>query len=171
MQQITHKQAIALARFIAELRPDWDAPGVEAALGRARTLAPAHDVAIAAIKAASIQHNQTPAIIALEGPHWRGSEHTPRHEEPERHERCSVCQKRQAACESQRLAGDDHSFRPDVRSERPTVDVTATVAGLRTLLEPTATPPAPEPLPAIEDRNPAAVAVREAVTAHDERTD
>ncbi len=71
VNQITHDQATKLAAFINALRPDWDKPGVIDALGRARGKGSATAVAIAAIKAASSPTNRTPAVLHLDGEHWR----------------------------------------------------------------------------------------------------
>ena len=60
-----------LAYVIHELRPDWDRPGIEAALERAHQTNP--DLAAithAAIAATNRDDQHTPAIIALPGPHW-----------------------------------------------------------------------------------------------------
>ena len=110
MNQLTHHQARTLAAFIASIRPDWDKPGIEDALGRARTLAPGPDLAIAAIRASQAASNRTPAVIGLEGPHWRGSESTPVRPPSDPHSTCSVCSMPQHVCESR--WGDDHAFLP-----------------------------------------------------------
>lgn len=68
--EITGDQARALAALVATLRPDWDAPGVLAALRTARTKGTADQLAHAAINAATNTANRTPAVIALDGPHW-----------------------------------------------------------------------------------------------------
>lgn len=70
MTKLEQRQAQALAAFINTLRPDWDATGVYAALGKARDLADAPSLAIAAIRAAATPTNRTPAVIAMQGDHW-----------------------------------------------------------------------------------------------------
>lgn len=67
---MTKGQADATATLVATLRPDWDHAGVMAALAIAKARGPAHEVATAAIRAAAVPSNRTPAVIALEGPHW-----------------------------------------------------------------------------------------------------
>ncbi len=67
---MTKRQADALAVLVATLRTDWDPRGIMAALRLCRDRAEAHVVAIAAITAAAIPTNRTPAVIALAGPHW-----------------------------------------------------------------------------------------------------
>lgn len=102
------KQQFALTKFLALLNEDWDHAGIDAALGRARDLAPAADLACAAIRAAVTAGNRTPGVIALPGPHWRASSTTPRHNEPGPGERCTTCSEPKARC---RLIWEhDHAF-------------------------------------------------------------
>lgn len=68
--EINGDQARALAALVAALRPDWDAPGVLAALRDGRTKGTADQLAHAAINAAMDPANRTPAVIALDGSHW-----------------------------------------------------------------------------------------------------
>ena len=105
---ISHKQATTLAAFIATLRPDWQTPGIVAAIGQAREVAPADEVAHAAIRAAVDAKNRTPAVIPLEGVHWRGAEATPQHNRPDDGHRCSVCNQPQARCRQRWTK--DHQF-------------------------------------------------------------
>lgn len=106
--KITPKQQFALAKFLHTLNEEWDLHGIEAVLGRARDLAPAADLACAAIRAAVTVGNRTPAIIALPGPHWRASSSNPRHTEPDAGERCSTCSEPQARCRA--IWEHDHRF-------------------------------------------------------------
>jgi hypothetical protein len=114
---LTHRQAKALAALVHELRGDWDTPGILDALGRARDIAPGPDLAIAAIKAAGSAHNRTPAVIALEGPHWRGSDTPPRREAPSKDDTCSVCYQHKDVCRSRWES--DHDFQPLTDGRRP----------------------------------------------------
>lgn len=69
---ITEDQARALAYYITTaVRPDWQMPGVLAALGQAAqmTRSPG-DLAQAAVAAAQAPSNRTPAVIGLPGRHW-----------------------------------------------------------------------------------------------------
>lgn len=122
---MTFKQGQALARFLHELRTDWDVLGIEAALQKARERGQAHEVAQAAIRAAAVASNRTPAVIPMEGPHWQpvaaSTSTTYRPERLRPHERCSTCQKSKARCEGDpRYGGDDHRFQPDEpAAERP----------------------------------------------------
>lgn len=74
--RITHDQAKRLADLIHSLRGDWDVKGILAALYEAGGKGGNFDVAQAAIRAAASPANRTPAIIALEGAHWRFDEPT-----------------------------------------------------------------------------------------------
>lgn len=67
---MTKGQADATATLVATLRPDWDVRGILAALAIAKDRGSAADVAVAAIRAASVPSNRTPAVIPLAGPHW-----------------------------------------------------------------------------------------------------
>ncbi|WP_102157688.1 hypothetical protein [Zhihengliuella halotolerans] len=71
---LTKIQAEKLAEFIHLLRDGWDVPGIVHALGTARVKGAAGAVAQAAIRAAIDPTNRTPAVIAMDGKHWRASE-------------------------------------------------------------------------------------------------
>lgn len=119
-QQMTHTQAVALAKFVHTLRGDWDVPGIEHALGVARTRAGAGDLAVAAITAAASHSNRTPAVIALDGPHWRklpGGGPRPEAVGPER--TCSICTQTYEACRF--TWADDHEFLSVVEQARRAV--------------------------------------------------
>lgn len=105
---MTHRQGQALAKFLAALRPDWDTPGIEHQLGKARHAAPVDALAIAAIKAAATVTNRSPAVIGLDGPHWRGSDVAPRIAPPAADERCSTCSMRRDRCRE--TWATDHEF-------------------------------------------------------------
>lgn len=124
---INHQQGRTLAKYIHELRPDWDVPGIEYALGQARSMASGPDLAIAAIKAATSAHNRTPAIIGLDGPHWRtnGPEVERRHVVP-RGERCSICANPETRCRQlAALADDGHPFTPDIAPRGQQLDLSS----------------------------------------------
>lgn len=70
MMKISQDQARALALVINGIRPDWDAAGIYTAIGRAKDMGDIAEVALAAIKAAQLETNRTPAVIAMQGPHW-----------------------------------------------------------------------------------------------------
>lgn len=105
---LTMKQQLALTKLLHTFNEEWDLAGIDAALGRARDLAPGADLACAAIRAAVTVGNRTPAIIPLPGPHWRASATTPRHVEPGPGERCTTCSEPQAVC--RRIWEHDHPF-------------------------------------------------------------
>lgn len=68
---MSRSQGQAVAAAVHSLRPDWDPAGIMTALQRASRLGTAFEVALAAVAAAGDPGNRTPAMIALEGPHWR----------------------------------------------------------------------------------------------------
>ena len=68
--QLDQATARALAALVHALRPDWDATGIMAALGKVRDRGSAVDVAIAALRVADDPKNRTPAVIVLAGDHW-----------------------------------------------------------------------------------------------------
>lgn len=70
MTGLTRVQAVALAALVHELRPGWDEAGVMAALAEARHRGTAWDVTHAALYAAEVTTNRTPAVITHGGPHW-----------------------------------------------------------------------------------------------------
>lgn len=111
--EMTLPEARALATYIELIRKrmpgdSWHRPGVEDALARARHRAPSPDLALAAISAATRPENRTPAIIGMDGPHWREASKPPRPEQLDDAGRCSVCSEAQERC--RRLWPDDHEF-------------------------------------------------------------
>lgn len=68
--QLDQTTARALAALVHELRQDWDATGIMAALGKVRDRGSAIDVSIAALRVADDPKNRTPAVIVLAGDHW-----------------------------------------------------------------------------------------------------
>jgi len=105
---MTVRQQFALSKFLHALNEEWDLAGIDAALGRARDLAPAADLACAAIRAAVTVGNRTPAVIALPGPHWRVSNTEPRHTPRTAGERCSICGEHEPRCRA--IWERDHAF-------------------------------------------------------------
>jgi len=75
---ITAAQGKALTALVHLLRPDWDKPGIEDAIYRARGKGDAAAVCVAAIRAATNSTVRTPGVIPLDGPHWRETSLTPR---------------------------------------------------------------------------------------------
>lgn len=71
---ISHDQAKHLAAFLNSIRGDWDKPGILDALAKARDRADVHDLAIAAIRASLNAKARTPAVIGMDGAHWREPE-------------------------------------------------------------------------------------------------
>ena len=68
--KFTPNHAKHLAALVEALRPDWDHPGVADAIWQARDRGNAIEVCVAAIRACS-PLSRTPAIIPLDGNHWR----------------------------------------------------------------------------------------------------
>ena len=68
--RMTKPQAILIAKFVGEIRPDWDFHGVMAALAKASDKAGAASVAVAAITAAADPDAETPGVIPTDGSHW-----------------------------------------------------------------------------------------------------
>jgi hypothetical protein len=71
---LNQTSAQALATFVTRVRPDWDHPGVMAAIHKASTLGTATQVARALINLAENPDLRTPAILHTPGSHWRTSE-------------------------------------------------------------------------------------------------
>ena len=68
--KFTQEHAKALAALIQSLRPDWDLPGINDALYRAKDRGDAIEVCVGALRG-SVPSNRTPAVIPLDGNHWR----------------------------------------------------------------------------------------------------
>ena len=73
MMHIDHTQATALAAFVGRIRPDWDHPGIVAAIGKARSLGSAAAVGAALCRLAENLDLRTPAMLADPGNHWGGT--------------------------------------------------------------------------------------------------
>lgn len=68
--RMTKPQAILIAKFVGEIRPEWDFHGVMAALAKAADKAGVASVAVAAITAAADPDAETPGVIPTDGSHW-----------------------------------------------------------------------------------------------------
>src|SRR5690349_17586979 len=98
---MTEVQAQALATFVARIRPDWDHPGIMAALGKAANLGTPAQVARALVNLAENHDLRTPAILAQPGSHWsapngeriqiRGTNDVHCHEHPSSVHPCPHC--------------------------------------------------------------------------------
>ncbi len=62
-------EAEALATFVRQLRPDWDHPGIVAAIGRCKR-EPLSEIAVALIRLAENGRARTPALLPGHGRHW-----------------------------------------------------------------------------------------------------
>jgi hypothetical protein len=87
--KFTPEHAKHLTALICALRPDWDRPGVADAIWKARDKGNALDVCAAAVKACVLS-NRTPAVIPLDGNHWR--EVTPAVSRPRAADKASHCE-------------------------------------------------------------------------------
>lgn len=144
--EMTAQEASHLAAFLEKLRKripgdPWQKPGIENALGTARHRANAPDLAIAAIRAAEIPTNRTPAVIGMDGPHWRETTKPPRPLPVEPNNRCTVCSEHRDRCRE--LWTGDHDFTPPIEKLAPDV-IHGAVEALREDL-PTTRPPTPRP--------------------------
>lgn len=109
--RMTKQQAEALARFVHMIRPGWDEAGIVVALGNARLMGTAGDLAIAALAAAGEPSNRTPAVIAMPGKHWDHS--ALRHKNsanttPPRNKTCATCYLPEDKCRARWAY--DHQF-------------------------------------------------------------
>jgi hypothetical protein len=119
---LSTKQQFALSKFLNSLNEEWDIPGIEAALGRAREMAPGPELACAAIRASVTVGNRTPAVIALPGPHWRPGVATVRMPNVPSGTRCTVCSHPESMCRA--LFDDsDHKFMSVTEAIRRGLDV------------------------------------------------
>lgn len=64
------RQGEAIAALMSALRADWDYPGCFAAVGAVKDRNP-HDVAMAAVRLCATTEAKTPAVLKIDGPHWR----------------------------------------------------------------------------------------------------
>jgi len=69
-QRTSQDDVRVIADWVHQIRPTWDQHGILAALAKRRDAQPAR-LALAALAAAANLDNRTPAIIALDGSHWR----------------------------------------------------------------------------------------------------
>ena len=67
---ITRAQTEALATFVSRIRPDWDHPGIVAAITKAGQLGTPAEIGTALCRLAGNVELRTPAILAGPGPHW-----------------------------------------------------------------------------------------------------
>ena len=114
---LTAKQAWAIGHLVHELRPEWEAEGVVAALKRCAGGDP-FATALASIRAAADKNARTPGVIPTPGTHWQ--EGLKRDPEPARPPRKSEdCPKHPGnwrdschGCAADKLAGDDTNYNP-----------------------------------------------------------
>lgn len=160
-----------IADCMHRLRPDWPIAQLRTLLkGDGLVNRPRRDVSVALAWVACEQGTSSPYRVLEAGPWWRAAGvegQSTKRDEPENHERCSTCSLHRDRCRA--INSDDHEFLPWTHKPPP-IDTRATIAALKGEIQPMAVPPEPEPLPAIEDRNPAAVAAREQLAPTNEPT-
>lgn len=92
MSRIDQRKADAIVEAVAAGRSDWDPAGIRAALSKAAPRCPGDywRLLIVAAQAAMVPTNRTPAIVALDGDHWKlaGAEPQPPSSRPLR---CATC--------------------------------------------------------------------------------
>lgn len=110
MMHISQVEAQALAAFVSRIRPDWDHPGILAAIAKARSLGSAADIGSALCKLAANPGLRTPALLSEPGAHWAGAvtgtrqrpDMCPEHP-AEKAGACQPCEA-QAVCDAEKLA-------------------------------------------------------------------
>lgn len=171
--EMNQHEAAALAGFLEKLRKrvpgdPWHKPGIENALGNARHRAQAPDLAMAAIAACIEPTNRTPAVIGMDGAHWREASKPPRPAKVEPNERCSVCSEHQAKC--RQIWTDDHEFESAAeaakrRAEADPKAVHTAIAALKEDMPEMRPPTPPRDLDQVAAANPELHARVEAVRA------
>ena len=68
---MTRSQAVAVATAVQQVRPEWDHPGILAALEKAAPLGTPAEVAAAAFRLAGNLQVRTPGMLSQPGAHWR----------------------------------------------------------------------------------------------------
>ena len=68
---MTRSQAVAIATAVQQVRPEWDHPGILAALQAAQGHGTPAEVAAAAFRLAGDLKVRTPGMLAQPGKHWR----------------------------------------------------------------------------------------------------
>ena len=71
--RISKVEAQALAAFIGRVRPDWQHPGIMAAIEKAAPLGSAAAIGAALCRLAENYELRTPAILEQPGTHWSGT--------------------------------------------------------------------------------------------------
>lgn len=74
---MTKAMAESLATFVSRIRPDWDHPGIVAAVGKAQNLGSPFDVARALVNLAENRDLTSPGLLHQPGKHWRNADSEP----------------------------------------------------------------------------------------------
>lgn len=67
---LTRTQGQRLCELIHLLRPEWDLPGITAAVRKAAEIASGPEVCVAALRVAANPEAETPGLIPHPGSHW-----------------------------------------------------------------------------------------------------
>lgn len=126
---ITNTQARHLAAFVSDMRhglgyPEWDIPGIVAALSGARNRGPVDELAIALVRLARREDLHSPKILAEDGPHWRDLEQAARTIRPADLKRCEIDGHERALlpcrlCASEAKAHPDEEQKPATHHTDP----------------------------------------------------
>ena len=68
---MTRAQEVAIATAVQQVRPEWDHPGILAALHAAQGMGSPAEVAAAAFRLAGDLKARTPGLLPKPGSHWR----------------------------------------------------------------------------------------------------
>ena len=68
---MTRAQEVAIATAVQQLRPDWDHPGIVAALRAAQAHGTPAEIAAAACRLAGDTNTRTPGRLKDPGAHWK----------------------------------------------------------------------------------------------------
>ena len=68
---MTRAQGVAIATAVQQVRPEWDHPGILAALHAAQGMGSPAEVAAAAFRLAGDLKARTPGLLPKPGSHWR----------------------------------------------------------------------------------------------------
>lgn len=117
---INQTQGHAIAKAVAALRDDWDPAGILHALGSVKDRDPAA-VLIAFARAARNPGIRTPAVAAMQGPHW----HDPTPSTASRHpsstplgELCPECYRHACDCDPATIQARRHRENAAERTAR-----------------------------------------------------
>ena len=161
-----------IAAAMNQARPDWPTRQLRTLLDSPQLVdRPRRDVFVALAWVASEAGTATPYRVLEAGPWWKAAAidatTSSNRDNPEPHERCSVCSLSEGRC--RQVWANDHDFEPaTIDRKLPADAISSVVSELRDRLEPTVTPaPAREHTP---NPNGPAARAKAAVQAEQETT-